>query len=146
MGRLRGVMRFDGRLSRLGYWKSSLALVIATAVIWCVTLFVMMRLGGLAAVLFLPLLLIPVAAVALTVRRLHDRDRSAWWLAVFYGVPWAIVWTIGNVRPQGLGMALLFLTLDLASLAISIWTIVELGFRRGSRGPNRFGDEPAVGA
>jgi uncharacterized membrane protein YhaH (DUF805 family) len=36
---------------------------------------------GLAAAAFLLTLII------VAVKRQHDRDNSAWWLAIFYGVP-----------------------------------------------------------
>ena len=32
----------------------------------------------------------------------------------------------------------------LASLAVSIWAIVELGFLRGTTGPNQYGPDPLV--
>jgi uncharacterized membrane protein YhaH (DUF805 family) len=37
------------------------------------------------------------------------------------------------------------LVLSLASLGISIWAIVVLGFLRGTRGPNRYGPDPLGG-
>lgn len=47
---------------------------------------------------------------AMTVKRWHDRDKSGWWI-VMYIIPW--------VGP--------------------IWSFIELGFLRGTEGPNRFG-------
>jgi uncharacterized membrane protein YhaH (DUF805 family) len=32
--------------------------------------------------------------------------------------------------------------LGLGAFAVSIWSLVELGFLRGTRGPNRFGPDP----
>jgi len=37
------------------------------------------------------------------------------------------------------GSAVIF---GLASLAVSIWAIVELGFLRGTPGPNQYGPDP----
>jgi uncharacterized membrane protein YhaH (DUF805 family) len=37
------------------------------------------------------------------------------------------------------------LILQLASLAVSIWALVELGFLRGTSGPNQHGPDPLVG-
>jgi uncharacterized membrane protein YhaH (DUF805 family) len=34
------------------------------------------------------------------------------------------------------------IVLGLGAFAISIWALVELGFLRGTRGPNRFGSDP----
>jgi uncharacterized membrane protein YhaH (DUF805 family) len=36
--------------------------------------------------------------------------------------------------------------LALASVAISIWALVELGFLRGTSGPNDFGPDPLASA
>ena len=51
--------------------------------------------------------------VAISVQRLHDRDKSGFWL-----IPMLLI-------PGG-----------------SIWMIIELGFLRGTPGPNRFGPPP----
>jgi len=51
--------------------------------------------------------------IALHVKRLHDRNRSAWWM-LFSLVP-----VIGLV-----------------------WLVVQVGFLRGTLGPNRFGEDP----
>jgi uncharacterized membrane protein YhaH (DUF805 family) len=55
---------------------------------------------------------------------------------IFYVTPllldgiaeWIEGWPVGVLR--------------LANLAISVWALIELGIRRGTRGPNRFGDDP----
>ena len=75
----------------------------------------------------------------LSVRRLHDRDKSAWWVLVFYVVPGAlshfanVAWLAGTV-----GTALCFI-LALTGLALLIWGFVEIGSLRGTAGPNRCG-------
>jgi uncharacterized membrane protein YhaH (DUF805 family) len=52
-------------------------------------------------------------ALAIYTKRWHDRDKSGWWTLIIF-IP-----IIG-----------------------SIWLLVELGFLRGTDGPNRFGDDP----
>ena len=59
---------------------------------------------------------------AVTVKRLHDRDKSAWWLVLW----WAI---------SGLGGVF---TYGLASLGVAIWAFVELGCLEGTPGQNRY--------
>jgi uncharacterized membrane protein YhaH (DUF805 family) len=78
-------------------------------------------------------LLMSFASLAVAIKRLHDRDKSAWWLLV----PWILLtiayYTLGvELRP----------ILGLAGLAIAIWLFVELGFLRGTAGPNRYGPDP----
>jgi uncharacterized membrane protein YhaH (DUF805 family) len=69
--------------------------------------------GARGIIAFLVNLAAIVPNLAGVVKRLHDRDRSGW----FYLI--AIIPLIGV-----------------------IWLIVELGCLRGTRGPNRFGDDP----
>jgi uncharacterized membrane protein YhaH (DUF805 family) len=52
-------------------------------------------------------------AVAVAVKRWHDRDRSGWWVLVVL-IP-VIGW---------------------------LWALLDNGFVRGTRGPNRFGADP----
>jgi uncharacterized membrane protein YhaH (DUF805 family) len=52
-------------------------------------------------------------SLALGIKRYHDLNKSGWWI---------LIGLIPIIGP--------------------IWQFVELGFLRGSRGPNRFGDDP----
>jgi len=145
MERLQRLMRFDGRLSRLGFWRSYLWLAVVGVVVWAVGLFAIMSLGRWAGVLLLILLPVLAASIAIAVRRLHDRDKSAWWLLAFGAYPLFVsLWfNDGNARPKAAG---LIVVVGLSSLALNIWGLVEVGFRRGTRGANRFGDEPVAGS
>jgi uncharacterized membrane protein YhaH (DUF805 family) len=75
-----------------------------------------------------------VSSVMVGVKCLHDRDKSGWWLLVFYLLP-AILGMVPESVPGSL-------ILMLASFAVSIWALVELGFLRGTVGPNRYGADP----
>ena len=59
---------------------------------------------------------------AVTVKRLHDRDKSAWWLVLW----WAI---------SGIGSVFTF---GLASIAVAIWAFIEVGCLAGTPGNNRY--------
>jgi uncharacterized membrane protein YhaH (DUF805 family) len=126
---------FHGRLNRLPYWLTSIAVLVITIVLVAV-LFTVMDLGVslfvLLGVLYIPLLWI---AFALGAKRLHDRDKSAWWLLVFYVLPSSL----SNLADSASGIGILLL---LAGAALSIWALVELGCLRGTVGPNRFGPDP----
>ena len=84
---------------------------------------------------YIPLLWI---GLAISAKRLHDRNKSAWWLLLFYLVP-AILQGIG----EQIGTAGIILTL--AGFGISIWALVEIGFLRGTVGPNQYGPDPLEG-
>jgi uncharacterized membrane protein YhaH (DUF805 family) len=77
-----------------------------------------------------------ISGVAVGTKRLHDRDKSGWWLVLFYPVPPML-----NGLGKMTGVPLIF---GLASLAVSIWALVELGFLRGTSGPNEYGSDPLV--
>jgi uncharacterized membrane protein YhaH (DUF805 family) len=128
---------FTGRINRAKYWLVVLVnvgLVMAAAVVAAVTgLMLLTPVWIAASVLFLVLLVSGLAAAA---KRLHDRDKSAWWILVFILLP-SVISGIG----QQFGEAFVLVT-GLISLAISIWAFVELGCLRGTRGPNRFGPDP----
>jgi uncharacterized membrane protein YhaH (DUF805 family) len=134
---------FRGRLNRKPYWLATLAIivvmgVIATVLISALGFSVEALLGG--AVVYL-ILLVPLIwiGLALGAKRLHDRDKSAWWLLVFYLAPAVLQ----NVADQAGGAGWL---LSLLAFAINIWMIVELGFLRGTVGPNRYGPDPLAQA
>ncbi|MDS4072462.1 MAG: DUF805 domain-containing protein [Defluviicoccus sp.] len=129
-------LSFQGRLNRKPYWLGTIAL-LSLVIIGVFGVMFLTGGGGVAAIGVIYLLLLwPTLAIG--VKRLHDRNRSAWWLVVFYVVP-----TLLNVLVEGGdgegGGAMIF---GLASLAISIWALVELGFLRGTVGANRYGPDP----
>ena len=78
-----------------------------------------------------------ISALAIGIKRLHDRDRSGWWIVVFYFGP-AVLAAAQNSSDG----VLAWLVLGLGAFAVSIWSLVELGFLRGTSGPNRFGPDP----
>jgi uncharacterized membrane protein YhaH (DUF805 family) len=77
------------------------------------------------------------SCLAIGVTRLHDRNKSAWWVLLFYFCP-PIVETLASLN--ALDSAMVFL--NILSLAITLWAFVELGFWRGTFGPNRYGPDP----
>jgi uncharacterized membrane protein YhaH (DUF805 family) len=82
-------------------------------------------------------LLISFASLAVAIKRLHDRDKSAWWLLLFGLVPLILL----NIAYHT-GAVEVRLVLVLASLSIAIWFLLELGFLPGTAGPNRYGPDP----
>jgi uncharacterized membrane protein YhaH (DUF805 family) len=143
MERLRDLLRFDGRLSRIGYWRSYLTLVVAMAITWCVALYAAIHAGGFAAILFLPVAPIIVASLAISVRRLHDRGKSGWWTIPLVIFPQVVAFDRA-AETRGASPDALLALATLLALGLTIWAWVEIGFRRGTPGPNRFGEAPAA--
>src|SRR4029450_3135561 len=131
---------FQGRLNRKPYWMTAIATMLIIIVLLLFALILIrehrFEFAGLTLVL-LVILYIPLIWVGLAVgaKRLHDRDKSAWWLLLFYAVP--SILSSAAARLGGGGIIL-----HLVSFAITIWAIVELGFLRGTIGPNRYGPDP----
>jgi uncharacterized membrane protein YhaH (DUF805 family) len=140
---------FRGRINRAKYWLALLIFFVANVVLFLLG----WALGNGAAfhiVSDLVNLAIFASSLAVGVRRVHDRDRSAWWLFLFYIAPglfalpalaliWAATGSFGDARV----LSLLLLRLCLVgAFALAIWGVVELGFLRGTTGYNRFGADP----
>lgn len=89
-----------------------------------------------------------VVVVFAMIRRLHDRDRSAWWLGLAYGAPALAFLLIANFlvpELERLGDGLVTTAagaLLLVAVAPSFWIFYGVFFRRGTPGPNRFGPDP----
>jgi uncharacterized membrane protein YhaH (DUF805 family) len=128
---------FSGRINRAKYWLTFLIYFVALF-----ALFVLFELFfsfptdllGIILILSVPFITFTISAVAVATKRLHDRNKSGWWLLVFYLLPGVI----GNIGPY----TEVDFVFQLASLALSIWALVELGFLRGTPGRNRYGPDP----
>jgi uncharacterized membrane protein YhaH (DUF805 family) len=75
--------------------------------------------------------------LAIAVKRLHDRNRSGWWILPFFVLP-----SFSNEIVQWLPGTMLDLPVSVALFILSIWGFIELGFLRGTDGANRFGLDP----
>ena len=142
-------LAFRGRLTRLGYWRWQLALVVVGAALGYAPVAVAMA-GGprwLSALAFTPMAIALVASVGVVTRRLHDRGRSVGWLAVFVLAPWTLaagsIW-LGEapLLAEQSWAAWAALAMSLASLAFNLWAFVEIGLLRSDPGSNRFGPPP----
>ncbi|MCU0928710.1 MAG: DUF805 domain-containing protein [Burkholderiaceae bacterium] len=102
---------FRGRIARGTWWLYGVAAMLGLGVL----LTALLRIAGVdpdtsagAASL---LLLWP--SLAISVKRWHDRDKSAWWVLV------GLIPVIGG-----------------------LWLLIENGMLRGTPGPNRYGPDP----
>ena len=155
MGSLTALLfTFTGRINRAKYW---LAVVIYLAITILLIALGLILFGdsllaiddeaaddiaagllsrGVGFTLIVLVVYIPmvISGFMVGIKRLHDRDKSGWWLLVFYVLP-GLLNTIGESLAAGWIFAV-------ASFAISIWALIELGILRGTAGPNRFGPDP----
>lgn len=167
---LKRYAEFSGRSPRAEFWWFFLFTMIAYLIVW----FLLMgavgasmssanagaepsvgMLGALGVgVIFIGLfwLAIIIPTIALQVRRIHDLDRTGWWIGGYYllyalylamslGTVFAAA--AGAVDPSQVGMGGLIGTM-IVGLAFFIYSIVLLVFfcTEGTKGSNRYGPDP----
>ena len=77
---------FRGRINRAKYWLAVLIYVIYLSVLWSIAFWQALE-GGAFVALALFALPIWVSGFAVGIKRLHDRDKSGWWVLLFYFGP-----------------------------------------------------------
>jgi uncharacterized membrane protein YhaH (DUF805 family) len=152
---------FKGRINRKPWWLATIAVGLAASVITGI-LEVLARASGATIVnpvthefeptgIFgLATSIIALAnmwiAFALSAKRLHDRDRTGWWLIwqllILILAVILVVVAVAVPHEQGAVWYALAGAAGLAAFVISVWLFVQIGFLRGTQGPNRFGPDP----
>jgi uncharacterized membrane protein YhaH (DUF805 family) len=77
---------------------------------------------------------------ATSVKRLHDRNKSAWWLLLFFAMP-GMSSQFGARISDWLGDSAAML-IGLNAFVFSVWGFIEMYCLRGTKGTNRFGADP----
>ncbi|MDA9432071.1 DUF805 domain-containing protein [Bradyrhizobium sp. CCBAU 51627] len=155
------LFRFDGRINRAKYWLSGLIIVC-----WMIFLAAIVAAFGARSFGFsvddifkavdpdtyrtlsrADLPLVPAKLIgtplfvwvfaATSIKRLHDRDKSAWWALAFFVLPGLINQFLDRIGNDYIGFML-----ALVSFVLATWGGIELLFFRGSRKTNRFGADP----
>jgi uncharacterized membrane protein YhaH (DUF805 family) len=138
---------FSGRASRSEYWFYFLFIVLISIVASIVDVALFPTLADVSPINSLVSLATFLPSLAVAVRRLHDTDRSGWWIGGFYLGLLAFAGILGAIiassidsftgEPSG-GMIALF---GLGGLALVGYAIMLLVFfcQKGTLGPNRFG-------
>jgi uncharacterized membrane protein YhaH (DUF805 family) len=152
---------FKGRINRKPWWLTTIAVGLTASVITAI-IEVIARTSGqtaidpvtnqveptglLGALVGLVGLVNMWIAFALSTKRLHDRDRTGWWLIwqLLILILAIILVVVAIVVPQEEGAVWYALAgaACLAAFVISVWLFVQIGFLRGTQGPNRFGPDP----
>ena len=110
---------FEGRISRSTYWLKGFLPMFAIAIVVAIVaviataggVLVIATAGGVLSIIWSLIAIWP--CLAITAKRWHDRDKSAWWILIVF---------IPIIGP--------------------IWYLVEVGFLKGTDGENRFGPDP----
>ena len=143
---LKKYVDFTGRAPRAEYWWFYLAMIVAYLVALTIDSLVGVELlgpyGVVTCVLGLALIL---PSLAVTFRRLHDTNRSGWWILIVV-VPYfvmGIVMGMSMASGDMTGMASAGL-IGLVALAGAIAMLVFMVLP-GTNGDNRFGPDPYAG-
>ncbi|HEX9658865.1 MAG TPA: DUF805 domain-containing protein [Rhodothermales bacterium] len=102
---------FEGRINRSKYWGYTLLLAVGMMVVAFIG-FSFAGEIGLWSSYGLAVLFVVWPALAVSIKRCHDRNRSGWFVLV-------------SLIP-----------------IVSIWYLIEVGFLRGTDGPNDYGEDP----
>ena len=141
---------FKGRINRARYLVVQLALVTFWLMLWLRFSFhFASQWEALHWVVAITMIWINAAT---TVKRLHDRNRSGWWVIaifivnrlayVYYGLFFGLSFGVDI----SIGKELLLVMLAVALSLLQTWVVIELVFLMGTDGPNRFGPDPTRAA
>jgi uncharacterized membrane protein YhaH (DUF805 family) len=137
---------FKGRINRGKYWLAILIFVIVGLIMGTISYVADQALPAQLLSIIVNIGLF-ISGLAVGIKRLHDRDKSGWWLLLFYVLPSLLfgagaglfIYGVGEEAASGMiGGSVLYVL----GLAVLVWAIVELGCLRGTLGPNRFGPDP----
>jgi uncharacterized membrane protein YhaH (DUF805 family) len=157
---LRRYADFSGRSRRMEFWMWQV-FKFAVVMVFYVILFALagsamlsgdpsavMAVGGIVLVLSLVLMLFGLAIIipdiAVAVRRLHDTERSGWWILAPLA-PYVLVIIGGTMvastqDPTGPGAILIMIGMvAVCGLAL---TLLVFYFLEGTKGPNKYGPDP----
>jgi uncharacterized membrane protein YhaH (DUF805 family) len=137
--------KFSGRINRAKYWLAALiyaVIYLVLAVVGYATdqSVVYQAINGMLNIVIF------ISSLAVGIKRLHDRNKSGWYLLLFYIVPGILVTAAAVMYVTMDDATITSAVLGLAAFAIGIWAFVELGCLRGTVGPNRYGPDPIAPA
>jgi uncharacterized membrane protein YhaH (DUF805 family) len=141
---LKNYAGFSGRAPRAEFWWFYLLLVVAYLVAMIIDSLVGFTLLGpygiitaLVAIAFL------VPYLAVLVRRLHDTERSGWWILLPV-VPYAIVGFLSGRMAASPADESAFTMIAIFGLIALVAIIVLIVFLvlPGTKGPNKYGEDP----
>lgn len=78
---------FKGRINRAKFWLAALIYAVFFLAVVGITMSMSSSLDalfGVGLIAYIPLI---VSGIAVGIKRLHDRDKSGWWLLLFYVGP-----------------------------------------------------------
>jgi uncharacterized membrane protein YhaH (DUF805 family) len=131
----------DGRISRKPYWIWTLILIVVELALQAVGY----STGGEALAIILDLVMLYPSFV-ISVKCAHDRDRPSWLVALFFAILIVLnVLQLLGLGPTDNGVSTIYLAIIIPWSLFGLYLLVELGFLRGTVGPNKYGPDPLEG-
>ena len=161
------LFRFEGRINRAEFWLAVLIILCSMMFVLMVLAgfgkifgiahrIFAIDIFGIAAsfqfakddpasktALFPQIITIPMTVVfawvyaAASIKRLHDRNKSGWWM-----VPFLVAPGLFGRFEDWLGDSYAAALFGLVVFVLYIWGFIEMSFLKGTPGPNRFGPDP----
>jgi uncharacterized membrane protein YhaH (DUF805 family) len=139
----RYLFNFSGRINRARYLAVQLALLTVWLLLWLKSPFQQSEvLSWVAAIVMIWI------NAATTAKRLHDRNRSGWWVvAILIGnrlsyLYYGLFFGLSFGADISIAEELLLVMFAVALSLLQTWIVIELFFLIGTDGANRFGPDP----
>jgi uncharacterized membrane protein YhaH (DUF805 family) len=144
---------FEGRIPRKTFWLANIAVLVIQVIVSAIAAAVVEEFAGEAAgdlTMDVIIFVFLYPSFVITLKRAHDRDISNGVIYAYYVLlmVYQLVLFAGwahNLNPDPAVFSLrplFFIMLILIVGVISLAVLIELGFRRGTRGPNNYGPDP----
>jgi uncharacterized membrane protein YhaH (DUF805 family) len=133
---------FHGRIGRQTFWIAMLVVVVANILACLAAEWIEGdRLSAIVDLVFT----YPEFAVA--VKRVHDRNLPVWLLGIFFAANAVLdLLTVLGWENSSNGPTMLWTVIAIPTLVLLLALTIELGFRKGTAGPNRYGPDPLANA
>lgn len=136
---LKRYAEFTGRSRRKEYWMFVLLCVGIAIVLYLIESLLHLRgmIGPYGPLMLLFELAILVPSIAVGIRRLHDTNRSGWWLLVCYA-PALLSMLLPILGIVNLSLAMILSIVSLiGAIVLIVFFVLE-----GTKGPNQYGPDP----
>ncbi len=165
---------FDGRIGRKTWWLGTLVMFVVGIILYFILSSVMgtgftammdpakvMEPGFMESYMksaawqqLISLVILGYPVTALMSKRLNDRDRPSWFKWAFWAP--TVLSTVLGIAGMGYtsvdaggGVMMptpstLMTILSVLAMVVGLWALVELGFLKGTAGPNSHGNDPVA--
>jgi uncharacterized membrane protein YhaH (DUF805 family) len=154
LGLMRLLFSFKGRINRARFWTVCIAINIIS---YPIDKIPVDKIGGDTVVLLVLIALVLIAlgfflsysGLAISVKRLHDRNKSAWWLLIML-LPALVAGGVAllegildaKLKIKVVEWSPSLIVAEILLMVSSLWYFVELGCIRGTVGANQYGPDP----